>query len=88
MLRRVSAAVITFHLGSSSSRRSACEKRVVAFSSEVSSSSVAKSSRAFLSASLRSRTSSVLRCCAYSLKQAFFSPRDFSAEYLHHHTHT
>ena len=52
-------------------------------SSVHSSSMVLKSSRAFFSARRRSRTSSFLRCWVYSLKQAFFSPSDFRAEYLH-----
>lgn len=58
------------------------DRRVPAVSAAHSSSIVLKSSRAFFSARRRSSTSSDLRCCVYSLKHAFLSPRDFRAEYL------
>ena len=42
-----------------------------------------KPSRACFTRTLASSFSSFFRCCRYSLKQAFFSPRDFKALYLH-----
>ena len=72
----------TFQRGSSSKSCAALEKRVLARTSLLSSSIAVKPSRAARSAARFSATSSRLRCSTYSLKQAFFSPSDFSAEYL------
>jgi hypothetical protein len=57
-------------------------KRVLARTSLLASSIAVKASRAARSAARFSATSSRLRASAHSLKQAFFSPRLLSAEYL------